>query len=635
MNVRNPFRIRLSEHIESDATFLRLFSPGVLEILTEESLYGQIQIFRSAPGGGKTSLLRAFTPSVLLALCEAKSNDDYRELYRRMKELDVISEEGPELLGITLSCALNYANLQDLDFDPSRKKRLFFSLLNARLILALLRGASTLKNLNYPDELDRLNLGAFNFAEIPPQFPVPGSGRQLFNWARSVEERVCNIIDSFDPTIHDHLEGHDTLYTLASIRPEYIKCDGGIVAKKLLIMFDDVHKLSVCQRKEFLSTLFGLRPSIGIWIAERLEALNPDELIMSGAKIGREYELEDFWRLNKNSSKFEKTITNIADRRIQAVEAVPVGSFEGCLSNSLDTSERKKDFDKLIDAISSRIQEKAKTTERYKDWISSREQYNGPPYEKTIVWRSLEIMIERDVKNSQLVFDFVLPPEQLERDESAAVKSAAQFLISQDPSNIPIPYYFGIQRLITLSSSNIEQFLAFAEELFEEIVSAVILKKPFILSPERQEAILKRYFKQRWDELPRSIPNGRDVRKLLEAFGSLALLETHRPTAPYAPGVTGIALSMGDREKLINLQTSQSRPEYRHLCSILGTCISHNLLEVSLDNRQGQKTWMVLYLNRWLCLHFGLPLQYGGWRPQTPAELCRWLEQGFQPRKRI
>lgn len=43
---------------------------------------------------------------------------------------------------------------------------------------------------------------------------------------------------------------------------------------------------------------------------------------------------------------------------------------------------------------------------------------------------------------------------------------------------------------------------------------------------------------------------------------------------------------------------------------------------------------MLLNLNRFLCVHFDLPLQYGGWREKSLKELSRWLEDGVKALKR-
>src|SRR5664279_1680181 len=99
--LRNPFRLRASERIESDASFLRLYSPLVIETLTERSnkgiLWNNVLFIHSSPGAGKTSLLRIFEPSSLQTLYSLKSQD-YTELFSMLKKLSIFNENGPVLL---------------------------------------------------------------------------------------------------------------------------------------------------------------------------------------------------------------------------------------------------------------------------------------------------------------------------------------------------------------------------------------------------------------------------------------------------------------------------------------------------------------------------------------------------------
>ncbi|MDP2431833.1 MAG: hypothetical protein Q8O33_07360, partial [Pseudomonadota bacterium] len=68
----NPFLERRSERTTSDQEFALVFSPKILEKLSDEVFKGGVHIFRSAPGGGKTTILRAFTPRVLRSFRRAK-----------------------------------------------------------------------------------------------------------------------------------------------------------------------------------------------------------------------------------------------------------------------------------------------------------------------------------------------------------------------------------------------------------------------------------------------------------------------------------------------------------------------------------------------------------------------------------
>jgi len=554
-----------------------------------------------------------------------------------MRALDAVSEQGPQLLGVMLSCAQNYATLDDLAFDQGRKDRLLYSLLNARLALSALRGALLLKHLEYPQGLRQLRVDAPTGLDAFGRLSIPCTGDELYNWASSVEASVCRVLDSFKPLEEESLEGHDGLHALSLLRPEMLTFKGKPVANRTLVLIDDVHKLTSSQRRRLLTNLLDLRAPVGVWLAERLEALDVDEVLAEGATTDREYgepiKLEDYWRAPGRARRFEEVVTNIADRRVKSVPDVQVSSFAAHIEESLDGTEWQDAYLRAIDQISERIRTTHSASGRYQEWIHASRLQNGTPRERAIAWRSLEILIERDARKTQLSFDLPdlpLPSEDLEKKDASGVRGAAEFFLARE---FGLPYYFGMSRVSTLASSNIEQFLALAGDLFEEVVAAEIMKVPSVLNPARQEAILKREVQKRVQEVPRRVQDGRDVQRFLEAVRQCAHWETNKPNAPYAPGVTGFAMSMSDRSRLIDRKTRTPRPEYERLARVLTACITHNLLEPSLDRSQGQKgqTWMILYLNRFLCLGFGLPLQYGGWRAKSIEELNNWIDGGFRP----
>ncbi|MCB1177974.1 MAG: hypothetical protein KDK36_10380, partial [Leptospiraceae bacterium] len=107
----NPFTMRASEQIDNDSTFLRLFGDSFLEVLTPEFFLSKTHVFFSAPGAGKTTLFRIFTPNALLNIHTNRIHEQFSDLFRKLRELKVISNEKPEFLGIYLRCTNSFVDL--------------------------------------------------------------------------------------------------------------------------------------------------------------------------------------------------------------------------------------------------------------------------------------------------------------------------------------------------------------------------------------------------------------------------------------------------------------------------------------------------------------------------------------------
>lgn len=628
---RNPFRMRASEHIASDTTFLRLFGSGVLDLVTDENAFSHPQIFRSAPGGGKTSMLRVFTPTSLVNLQASRHSEELRDLYSKMKSLGALGDNGPELVGVMLSCGKNYAALDDLPWDRRIKERLFFAFMNCRIILSAMRSILQLHNLEYPQQIQRLSIAGDPDDLADLGIPTSGECSDIFEWARRTESDISRVLDSFDPnpTVPP---GHSDLSSLRLLKPANLLLDGEAVLTRVLIMFDDVHKLSTAQRHCLGKALSGLRDSADLWIAERLEALTSEELLEIGAKHGRDYSaiaptLETYWR--KYPSRFRRTVLAIADKRVREAQQTEIDSFASCVQPSLETQDLRSELDDIAIECEKEVRRKWGGKERYREWIAATNSAGGTAYERAVAWQTADILITRESRKIQLAFDFVLGSEELQKKDDSAVRSAAELFVAK---RFRLPYYFGFSKIASVASSNIEQFLATAGELFEESSSAAILKEPFQLSAKRQHAILKRAARQWWEQdVLRSLPLQSEVRRFVESIGRFSNWETYRPNAPYAPGVTGISITMAERDQLRNDEFLAGRPDLKRLAEVIAICLSHNILEAELDRSQGYDRRMLLYLNRLLCCHFDLPLQYGGWRPQKPDELARWMTMRFRP----
>lgn len=652
--LQNPFKIRASEHLDqrSNELYLRLFGPNILtsDQLKNRSNLDKLIFIRSSPGGGKTTLLRLFTPSSLSTLHRLRDIDEFRELWKILKDFGAIDINGPKVVGIYIRFSPTYPSLEDLDIDNNRKNRFFFSLLNARMILSSLKSLSDIKKLNFPDDLDRVVFRKTNHLPMDFNDVSSLSGDILYRKAVEIENSICGALDSISPELTIDLKGHDDiLFDL--LYSTNILIDGKPINEKLILLFDDFHKLTKRQRNILLETLIEKRPTYGIWIAERYQRLDFETIIhkvsrninenesfgslkpyisdksynepelISGAKPGRDYEtiinLERIW--NNIPKNFEKNVMNIANRRLSVANDLNMSHFEDLLENSLDDSVYNKIYSKAIATISDRIIERIGKSSKYNEWINLINEKEATLKEKALEWRNLEIIIERDVGKKQKTFgdlvDSSLSQEEFKIRNDASIRSIADFNLSNE---FNLPYYFGREVLAQLAHFNIEQFLSISGELFEEIRAKYQIKGDASLTPRRQNDIIKRSAEKKWDEIVNGIAYTRQTKWFLEGMGHFLKSETKDPKASYL-GVTGIGIKIKDIDQLNQMDS------YKTLKSTIKSCLANNLIEAREISQGGDEN-LVFYLNRLLCVKFNLPLNYGGWKHKKINELQTWMD---------
>lgn len=634
-DIRNPFRLQTAESIDSEGDFLRLFGHGVLDLLPNDALTGRPLFIRSAPGGGKTSLLKLFTPPVLQHLVAMKKSSlDVKDLFTKLKGLGAVSDHDVTVLSIMLPCARTFPALADVGLKGPRARRLLLALIDARIILGALRATLIARRLRFPDDLFRLTLQA------PPDDQVPGlslpcDGHAVQRWAETVEQGVCDVIDTLMPADTTAPSGHDALLSLRLLDANSVHLDGKPVDTRWLVTFDDMHKLAATQRTALLEVVVEQRSRSTVWMAERFEALTTDELLGSGALNGRDGEviaLEHEW---KEKRRFEPAVRLIADRRARmAADVAGANAPDSFVSTvdaeaDLDAVAWQAKTQEALSVVRARVERLAKGKTQYTEWVNSQAIAEGTPREQLIGWRSLEILIERQSRKKQLVL--VLEPlsrDELEEKAGSDVRGAAELFLSKE---FGFPYYFGFSRLASLASYNVEQFIRLAGDLFEESLAAAVMRRPPHLSPDRQERILGGAYNTRVLDLPRRAKNGREVLKFIETVGQFCHHVTHQPNAPYSPGINGIAISMQERRTLVDPKHLEQNPAIKAFAELLGTALAHNFLHAELDYKVKGNTFMLLYLNRLLCPKYQLPLGFGSFRERPLRELMTWADKGFRP----
>jgi hypothetical protein len=288
----------------------------------------------------------------------------------------------------------------------------------------------------------------------------------------------------------------------------------------------------------------------------------------------------------------------------------------------IDSSELLQGRDEeIIGSLRQRLEDLAAGHERYTQWLEAGIDQSG--LDGAVFLRALAIVISKDLRRPQTqIFEYPLTLEELESQRSRVLQPARLFLARE----FGLPFYCGAETLARLGSENMEQFLRLAGDAFEQVLAEITLRRlPPRLDAVAQDRLVRRASERYWRELPSRIPNGHLVRRLVSAIIQLSQADTFRETAPYAPGVTGTAMLMSDRERLLDPITRRAIPGAEDLFKALGAAIARNVLSVELDYSVKNQRVMVIYLNRLFCPRFQLPLGRGGFRERKLEAMAKWM----------
>ena len=621
--MRNPFRIRASQRSVNDEEFVKLFGSGAFEVMRGiENPWDGLVFLRSAPGGGKTSLLRLLTPRPLELTRRLIENPQVKSTHDGLLKSGAVSAGGPEILGTMVVFTTEYRELAAHD----RGNSLFRELLNSRIVISVLRTLLERSERVYPRDLHTIHV------EWEPEsgatIPAHADGCELFQWASKIENGFYERMDDLgDPGPTQG--GHARLDGLTWFSKAVIADVNGPVACKRVLLLDEVQRLAREQRSSLIEYLTNARQNCGIWVAERLEALNHRELLSEGALEQRDYEkviqLERRWTgaRGKTYAKFVEQISNL---RAAKAEGFEERDFYSWIAEEDDSARWGPKYEEACAEIRQRIEQRAGKGTRFRAWIDAAARFEGTAWERALRWRKTEVVVEKDIRQAQAELPFLALPEEEFDLRAARIERAAEHFLRTE---ICAPVYFGREALAGVSSWNVDQYLEVAGELFAEIAAKFSgpRDQPNALTTDRQDAIIRGVAKQRWDGLVRRLPQGSAARQLLLAIEEYCREQTFRPTAPYAPGVTGIAITMAERAVLIDSPDDKIK-HLANLRDIFTSLVAHNLLIPSLDHQQGGRPVVVFYLNRLLCVQFGLPLGRGGWRHKALDELDAWLRRG-------
>ena len=476
----NPFRARASEQQRDLFAFLRNFGVGALDLLPD-GLWDRPLVIRSAPGGGKTSLMRLFTIESLRLVHNRRA--DLEPLAARLTEVGVLSASGPTRMGIVLALDRDYRTLLDVDGGTESGVRLFFRLLDSRIAVAVLKAALAAAGQEFPAGVGRVHFvptgDARAFAEATTRLGG-ASGAEILEAASSTESELLEMLDSLLPIASEPgAAGHLELYSLRLLANARIAVDDATLDLEPLVMFDDGHDLAPGQRQALLDRLVDRGLGLARWYAERFEALSTQELL-EGDIEGRDYELLEIEAAarglggrGRGRLRFERLLADVGNRRA-APTLMRYGEAHRAFSELLEFDREELAGDHPADLVAAErgAVETVAEGARHAEWLADAKRRHG--YEAAVRWRELGILIARDRDRPTIeLFDFTLDEADAERLSGGSIREAAALFISRDHR---LPYYGGPDALTKLGSQNIEQYLTVAGELFEAMLAEMTLK---------------------------------------------------------------------------------------------------------------------------------------------------------------
>ncbi|MGB7983832.1 MAG: hypothetical protein WCF54_01585 [Terracidiphilus sp.] len=624
----NPFLERMSEQATSDHEFVRLFSPKIMERLPDAAFESAVHVFSSSPGGGKTTLLRAFTPPALRAFWNSRRLPDRSEAYQSLAERGIIDDDdGPQLLGVFLSCASGYADLPP--GATNVEAGLFRALLDCRVVLRSLRNLLSLLGLNTFAQLGDLELSYNELGNDLKTIPTSSSVSELVQWAEQRERCVYAELDSIVGRHDEAMPSAVRFESVIWLQSVSFSLNGKVIAPKRLLMIDDLHKLRRKQRALLLEELSEMRLTIPIWLAERRIALG-DQLLSQGVRSGRDlhsYSLEEIWSSGKGPYQFSAFAQNILDRRLDVQKVIPSGTFSQYLRDELRIDDTRSEVPVGIGKFRAEI-ERMKQNSRYSEWLTHAEKLLASnTLEALRELYATRVLLVRDESRKQLTLELnPLSTDELAERDNSQVQAAAEIFMHEE---LNIPYYYGIDRLCTLATSNVEELLGLAAALYDGIQAKQVLRKAELqLSPQEQEKLLREVAKHKRQFIPKNHTEGTRAQRLLDSIGNYCRARTFLPNAPYAPGVTGVRLSFTELDKFN--ERDEALVAMRALLKrVLFECVAENLLVARPSGAStSREAGTIFYLNRTLCVQYGLPLQMGGWQDVDMEDLIEWMERG-------
>lgn len=534
--------------------------------------------------------------------------------YKKLKKLDVIDSDQIKKCGVYLQLGRDYEFLEDdVLFNDIEQRRIFLSLLNARIVLATLKSCMLLAGIKYT---------ALNEIKYVPEEQISEfgylkteyiTGKELLDWAAEQERKICEFLDSFVMP-NEGIQGSNSLFALKAMKASWFIYKGERLCDEFIFQIDDGHKLTKKQKQIIRSETVEMRLPVTLWVAERLETLSTTD-ILSDKNI-RDRDDQIIHLENSKKSIFNPMVKNIASLR-------SAFSLDGIVLASALANDITSNYKALYNEARKKYQvqlEKLHNYENYRECVAIVNELD--PFERVLNMRALLMHASRQgtVGSIKNLFGYTA------QDLGWMVNSVMPFVKEVMPGEISkLPQYYGFSTLVDLASQNVEQFLDLSAKMYELLVAKKISDPShYVLTAEEQDRIVRGFALDRLEDIKR-LPRGNKIYGFLMHLIDFCREQTFTPAYSYR-SVTGFSVKEENSGKWGKDGFWFQEKANEDLSVVLKDCLSYNFLmkQGVIQGKKDQK-WTIFYMNSWLCAYAHLPLERGGWRPLTLYKLNSWL----------
>lgn len=618
----NPFLRRATEFIRDDATFLEIVSPAPLTTFLaqhrrKEDLFDLPVRILGAPGSGKTMLAMLAEFRLVEAILRDQSSDTNRDLAQALEGAGFLEDGKPKVAAVRVPMESEYRDFWELPYDDSVRTKLALWLVQARTMLALLRG---LTNGDHR-KLDSIRFIARDASEAQIEQIGGLTAAGIRDRALEVQRAIYSIGASLLPPKIDDLprEALDPYQPFECIQEIEIDWMGSPLVVKPVAMLDDVHALHPDQFEQMFTALARREIKFGRWLMMRLDALSPGAVFRSAKSLAThnlqpDRDFVDVFMQGGESRirerrRFREMAADMADRylpRVQAFRNRNATNFKRLVPDEPPrlSQSRMHDLEAQIEREQRRYEVTASRRASIENLVAGylagaqsgdREPEVGLAMVRILMARYANRISDRQVS----LFEEYDPEPKTPLKADAPVAEGARLHLNEMTGRA---FHYGFDTLCDASNENAELFLQLAGALVARMETQAIRGRSLALPAPAQQDVLRTKAVEIMDDW--AFPYARRVRNMVDAIGAECRDVSLTPNARLGAGANAIGILETDIAELL-----VSNDE---LALVLKYAVAHGAIEVTRDYGQGSKSWCLIELSGVACLAHGLTLRRGG-----------------------